>query len=193
MTTLKDNSHVNPGCLPIATVYWRVIDMDTGNDILSTISGDPAADITGAHVMFTGGTYLEPEINFDYFNGITTEIKIVKIIKDSCSKISPPAELVVKADDISGEFDIDCAGGTAISFANHVETFTEAYSDNTVITLANIPVSASAVTVTKNFSLKLILNQDYTVSGNNVTILTGSDEPTVMDPDVFDINYAYNP
>ena len=190
-TTLKDNSHVNPGCLPIVTVYWRIIDMDTSLDILPTISGDPAADISGEHVLFTGGTFLEPEVNFDYFNGVTTQIKITKIIKDSCDKISNPAEFIAAVDEITGNFEIDC--GVGIEFANQIETYTAPYPNDTDIVLLNIPSSPDGIIIIKNNSLKLILTQDFTVAGNTITLLIGSDEPTAPDPDVYDITYPYNP
>ena len=192
-STLKDNSHVNPGCLPIVAVYWRIIDLDTALDILPTISGDPAAAISGEHALFTGGTFLEPEVNFDYFNGVTTQIKITKIIKDSCGKISNPAEMIAKVDDVTGDFEIDCGAGSSLAFANQVQSYTATYPDNTDITLVNIPTEPESVVVHKNQSFKLILNTDFTVAGNTVTILIGSTDPTVLDPDVFDITYTYNP
>jgi hypothetical protein len=94
------------------------------------------------------------------------------------------------------QFDIDKAstlggGGGGSTPANQIETYTSSYTDNTVINLSNTPINPSSVFITKNRSLKLILNIDFTISGSAITILVGSDDPTVPDPDIFDINYSY--
>lgn len=186
---LADNSIVNAGCAPITMVYWRIVNMDTSLDILVATGDVPGADATGIHTSFVGGTFLEPEVNFSAFNGVATQIKFIKQIKDSCGNLSPKEEIIFNADATSGNFEIECMGVT-IAFAKEVTEYTASYPDNSDITLANIPM-ANSIQVTKNNSLVLVEDTHYTVSGVTVTILNGSDDPTPTDTDVFEISYAY--
>lgn len=187
-TILKDQSIVNAGCTPIQMVYWRIVDMDTSLDILTATGGAPGADITGLHASFIGGTYLEPDVNFAAFNGITTQVKFIKQIKDNCGHISPKLEMIFSVDITSGNFEIECDHG--IAFAKEVQVYDAAYPDDSLISLANIPLSGS-VSVFKNFSLILQEGVHFNVVGTDIEIITGSTDPTVSDTDVFIINYAY--
>lgn len=82
--------------------------MDTNLDILASSGGIPGADISGLHAAFVGGTYLEPDFDISVFDNVATKIKLVKQIKDSCSNISAPLEIIYAADELTGTYDISC-------------------------------------------------------------------------------------
>lgn len=163
--------------------------MDTSLDILASSGGVPTADISGLHAAFTGGTYLEPDFDITVFNGVASQVKLIKQIKDSCSNISSALEIIYTADPLTSDFEIEC--GSSIAFNKVTQEFTATYADNTDIALPHTPLSGS-VSVFKNNSQILEETTHFNIVGTNIRILQGSDEPTPTDKDIFIIQYAYN-
>jgi hypothetical protein len=79
-------------------------------------------------------------------------------------------------------------GSAVAAFHQESATKTASYSSGELITLSTAPADDQHLIIRYNNYLTLRLGIDYTLSGNDITLLMGND-PTALDPDAFTIYY----